>query len=189
VLGRRPSSATFRHEKRRAARRPCAGWDSIVIRARVIHLIRALGALKRTPRAAGASDMPAVSPETRSKKSRGPLERDPDRDQYRWRWVSPGCGVTYRATKRGVIPLRGRHLHQAATVYTHWITSFRACPMIGETHLARPLEPPRSAGTVATFVAMPSAEKLRKTRRGVKKNLRRCARKNMPLARGSSVPQ
>ncbi len=32
--------------------------------------------------------------------------------------------------------------------------------MIGETHLARPLEPPGSAETVATFVAMPSAEKL-----------------------------
>ena len=77
MLGRRPSSATFRHEKRRAARRPCAGWDSIVIRARVIHLIRALGALKRTPRAAGASDMPAVSPETRSKKKSGPLGKGP----------------------------------------------------------------------------------------------------------------
>ncbi len=32
--------------------------------------------------------------------------------------------------------------------------------MIGETHLARPLEPPGFVGAVATFVAMPSAEKL-----------------------------
>jgi len=32
--------------------------------------------------------------------------------------------------------------------------------MIGETHLARPLGPPGSVEAVATFVAMPSAQKL-----------------------------
>ena len=34
--------------------------------------------------------------------------------------------------------------------------------MIGETHLARPLEPPRFAEAVAIFIAMPSAQTLSK---------------------------
>lgn len=54
--------------------------------------------------------------------------------------------------------------------------------MIGETHLARPLEPPRFAEAVAIFIAMPSAQKLCKRRKVVKKNLRetRILRKLVP---------
>lgn len=42
--------------------------------------------------------------------------------------------------------------------------------MIGETHLARPLEPPRFAEAVAIFIAMPSPQNLCKRRKVVKKN-------------------
>lgn len=64
----------------------------------------------------------------RQKKVGAPSEGTPTGISIGGVGFPPECGVTKRATKRGVIPLRGRHLHQAATVYTHWITSFRALP-------------------------------------------------------------